>query len=284
MTEDWGFFERRTDTELMRILINCEWRTDAPLDRLPELLSVTVNLYSVGKSRAARQDAVARLTRLEAELEQALTDAVYIGRINTPSRLEYYYYGREGTGGLPQLREVLGRYPDLRIQAYSKLDSDWSFYRYLLPNDLEELLIHNAQMVYALVHKGDKIEKPRNVYHWLLFKDSGNRDHIGQKLKRLGYRIEEMKPDETKLGETKPGFPYPLVISRYEDVKLETINGRVQELYSLLRGSGGIYDGWGSVMKHTALQRLRIGGKRLFDALLSVFRKDTAGSSSVKRQ
>lgn len=268
MTDDWGFFERRSDNEQMRILVNSAWKKEKAPEH-DDLLSVTINLYPVKDYKSSRQAVIRQLEQIENELEETVVagkDAVYVGRINTARRLEYYFYiSPEHT--LKGLEAVIRKHGTYRIQHYRKPDPDWSFYRYLLPTALEELFIHNAQMVYALLHRGDDIKQPRNVYHWLLFKGSEERKRMRGRLEGMGYRIEDGKS-----GEPEPGFPYPLVISRFEDVRLETVNGRVDELYQLLNGSGGKYDGWGSVMKQKFQYRFRNGLKRWLAVLASPFK------------
>ncbi|AJY75806.1 DUF695 domain-containing protein [Paenibacillus beijingensis] len=268
MTDDWGFFERRTDTEHMRILVNSAWKQEgAP--KFGDLLSVTINLYPIKDYKSSKQTVIRQLEQIENELEQIITagaKAVYVGRINTPRRLEYYYY-ISSDHTLEGLDALLNKHRLYRMQQYRKEDSDWSFYRYLLPSALEELFIHNAQMVYALLHRGDDIKQPRNVYHWLLFKGSEERKRMRGRLEGMGYRIEDGKS-----GEPEPGFPYPLVISRFEDVRLETVNGRVDELYQLLNGNGGKYDGWGSVMKMKFQYRFKSSLKRWFDTIAATFK------------
>ncbi|OXM13040.1 DUF695 domain-containing protein [Paenibacillus herberti] len=260
MPDDWGFFERVSESkEQMRILVNCAWKKDAPPSGLGQLLSITINLYSVRSQQKSKVGMIAELEKLEQRLEDAVSaegEANYIGRINTPKRLEYYYYISDNAL-LNSLKAMLGQHQEYRLHYYAKPDPDWSFYRYMLPDALEELLIHNAQMVYALLNRGDDIRQPRNVYHWLLFRDSDERKMMRMKLEGMGYRIEEGKS-----GEPEPEYPYPLVISRFEDVRLETVNGRVDELYRMLGGNGGKYDGWGSVMKQPAIYRLRLWLKK----------------------
>ncbi|MCM3748165.1 DUF695 domain-containing protein [Paenibacillus pasadenensis] len=260
MPDDWGFFERVSESkEHMRILVNCAWKKEAPPQELGRLLSITINLYSVRSQQKNKTRMIAELESLEQQLETAVSasgQSIYVGRINTPKKLEYYYYMSENASFEP-LESALAEHREYRLHYYSKADPDWTFYRYMLPNTLEELFIHNAQMVFALLNRGDDIRQPRNVYHWLLFREPDDRTIMRMKLEGMGYRIEEGKS-----GEPEPEFPYPLVISRYEDVRLETVNGRVDELYRMLGGNGGKYDGWGSVMKQSAIYRLKLWIKK----------------------
>ncbi|QJC53228.1 DUF695 domain-containing protein [Paenibacillus albicereus] len=260
MPDDWGFFERMTESkEQMRILVNCAWKKETPPSELTRLLSITINLYSVRSRQKKKAAMIAELEKLEQRLEEAVLaggEAFYAGRINTPKRLEYYYY-IASDAVLEPLENMIREHQGYRLQYYAKPDPQWEFYRFMMPDTLEELFIHNAQMVYALLNRGDDIRQPRNVYHWLLFRDSDDRMMMRMKLEGMGYRIEEGKS-----GEPEPDYPYPLVISRYEDVRLETVNGRVDELYRVLGGGGGKYDGWGSVMKQPPLYRLRQWAKK----------------------
>ncbi|WP_020616031.1 DUF695 domain-containing protein [Paenibacillus daejeonensis] len=270
MAENWGFFERRTDREQMRILVNLAWREQSPPPGHTELLSATVNLMQLMSEHKDRREAVRVLERLESQLEEAAEasmKAVYIGRINTAKRLEFYYYTPPHQDQHEKQRELRSLFRDSGIVYYSKPDSDWSFYRYLLPDALEEMYIHNAQMVYALIHKGDHIERPRHVYHWLLFKQDEDRSAMKQAVEGLGYTVED-----GKVPEERPGYPYSLVVSRWEDVRLETVNERVGELHELVGKVDGRYDGWGAMLRLSWLKRLRLSAGRKIGSMQAVKR------------
>lgn len=271
MTDNWGFYERRTGNEQMRVLVNVGYKASAPLAEYADLLSITVNLYPVRANTRNNRQFVMQLEELESKLESWLkntTDAIYIGRINAATRLEFYYFVKNGQldGGV--LRSWLEENWPHRAQSYIKPDPEWEFYRFLLPSALEELYVHNAQMIYALIHKGDKITEPRNVYHWLLFREDEDRLKMEELLRTQGYVIEKDK-------ESKPenDFPYPLVISKYEDVRLDTVNARVRELHRLLDGSEGRYDGWGSTMRLSTANRFRRYMRRRTESAQSTLRR-----------
>ncbi|GGF97021.1 DUF695 domain-containing protein [Paenibacillus abyssi] len=267
MAEDWGFFERRTNQEHMRILINCGWKDDEPSAEYTELLSVTVNLLHMMDSKSSKQETVKTLEQLESRLETMLKKelaAVYIGRINTSKRLELYYYLSKERFQKEMVQTLEEEFKQYRVLFYIKSDPDWETYRYMLPSALEEMFIHNAQMVYALIHKGDHIERPRHVYHWLMFQRLDDRKEMKLSAERLGYRIEEADSSEEQ-----PGYPYSLVVSRWEDVRLETVNERVRELHPLVQQYRGKYDGWGSMMKLSLYQRTKLNLKKWITSIPS---------------
>ncbi|GBF73268.1 hypothetical protein PA598K_01553 [Paenibacillus sp. 598K] len=270
MADNWGFFERRTEQEQMRILVNMGWRQQKRPEGHSELLSATINLMQLMKEQKDRRNAVQALERLESRLEEALGAAlqtVYIGRINTAKRLEFYYYAPPDEEMEAKQRELRLLFRDDRIVFYSKPDPDWTFYRFLMPSELEEMYIHNAQMVYALIHKGDHIERPRQVYHWLMFRQDEDRAEMKQAVEHMGYKVED-----GKVPEERPEYPYSLVISRWEDVRLETVNERVGELYKLVDTVDGRYDGWGAVLRLSWLKRIRLGASRRIGAIQTLRR------------
>ncbi|QHW30715.1 DUF695 domain-containing protein [Paenibacillus rhizovicinus] len=271
MTDNWGFYERRTGSEQMRVLVNIGYKATSPLEEYKDLMSVTVNLYPVRESSRNNRQFILQLEELESKLEHwlnATSEAIYVGRINAATRLEFYYYAKEGRIDGAALREWLDEHWQHRAQSYIKPDPEWEFYRFLLPSPLEELYVHNAQMIYALIHKGDKISEPRNVYHWLLFREDDERLAMEELLQSEGYVIEKDK-------ESKPedDFPYPLVISKYEDVRLETVNARVRDLHRLLDGKMGRYDGWGATMRLSTANRFRRYMRRRKEMAHSTLRK-----------
>ncbi|MBW7474600.1 DUF695 domain-containing protein [Paenibacillus oenotherae] len=271
MTDNWGFYERRTESELLRVLVNAGYKSEAPLNGYDELLSITVNLYPIREKKHTKREFIKLLERFEARLEQWLSSlgaALYIGRINSMTRLEFYYYLGNGCVNEGMIREWMNNNWQFRTQYYIKPDPQWTFYNYMLPDQLEELFVHNAQMIYALIHKGDNINQPRNVYHWLFFQQDRDRQEMEYTLQNLGYRIEK-----DKKADPDTSYPYPLVISKYEDVRLDTVNDRVRELYRLISGHGGRYDGWGSIMKQSAGHRARQSLRRFVESVESSIKK-----------
>ncbi|BBH21624.1 hypothetical protein Back11_29690 [Paenibacillus baekrokdamisoli] len=271
MTDNWGFYERRSESDQLRVLVNIGYKGAAPLAEYSELFSVTINLYPVRTHNHSKRDFIKQLEQFESSLEQWLkkdAGAIYVGRINAATRLEFYYYVSSGRLNEELIRQWMDKHWAYRVQHYLKPDPEWSFYLFMLPDQLEELFVHNAQMIYALIHKGDDIKQPRHVYHWLLFQEDNQRREVESTLQTLGYRIEKEKE-----GSPENGYPYPLVISRFDDVKLDTVNERVRELYRLIIGKGGRYDGWGSVMKLSSGNRMRQQVRRFFDSIESSLRK-----------
>ncbi|EFM10006.1 protein of unknown function DUF1260 [Paenibacillus curdlanolyticus YK9] len=267
--EDWGFFERRMNGEHLRLLVNSGYKSEYPIASFDELLSVTVNVYRLSHSGKRRADAVAQLEQWASRLEKTMQQSGefhYIGRLHTEAKLEFYYYVPDSFED-ETIRALLRNEGDVRAQLYRKLDPEWSFYAYMLPDEREQLLIHNAQMVYALAHHGDQINRQRTVYHWLLFRHNDDRTGIKRSLEQLGYHIEDGKK-----GDPEPDYPYPLVISRQDDVRLDTLNRRVDELYGLLKDLEGKYDGWGSAMQLSLSARIKAYWRRLL-----------TGSASSKR-
>jgi hypothetical protein len=259
--EDWGFFERRANGEHLRLLVNSGYKDAYPIQNYHNLMSVTVNVYRLSHSGKKKMDAIAELERWTTQLEgmmRTLGNFHYVGRLHTESKLEFYYYVNESYDD-SAIRALIQSQQDVRAQLYRKLDPDWGFYAFMLPDDREQLLIHNAQMVYALAHYGDQINRQRTVYHWLLFRRNDDRVGIKHTLESMGYRIEEGKK-----GDPEPDYPYPLVISRTDDVRLDTLNRRVDELYRLLKGTEGKYDGWGSAMQLSLSARILAAVRRFF--------------------
>ncbi|MBD3917508.1 DUF695 domain-containing protein [Paenibacillus sp. PR3] len=264
--EDWGFFERRANGEHLRLLVNSGYKDAYPIHKYDELMSITVNVYRLSHSGKRKMDAIAELERWTARLEGVMRNTgnyYYVGRLHTESKLEFYYYVNESFDE-SSIRAHINSQQDVRAQMYRKPDPEWEFYAFMLPDDREQLLIHNAQMVYALAHHGDQINRQRTVYHWLLFRRNDDRIGIKGTLENMGYRIEEGKK-----GDPEPDYPYPLVISRTDDVRLDTLNRRVDELYRLLKGTEGKYDGWGSAMQLSLSARIRAAVRRFWGGAAS---------------
>ncbi|GAA3405653.1 DUF695 domain-containing protein [Paenibacillus hodogayensis] len=265
MAKQWDYFNRTTDQkEQMSVLVDAAHAGYAPLPGFTRLLSIVINLYAIATDKKERDSAQAKLGILERRLEHMLaehTQAIYIGRINTETRLEFYYYAKPGGAPHKKLAErVMALYPNYRWLAAERDDGDWSFYDYLRPNEVEKLYAKNNILLRSLSEKGDRLGIPRHVYHWLRFSTGEELAKAEAGVKRLGYGIVSAGMDADK-----PSYPHSLIVSKTHPIAIHAMNDSVGELYGLANECGGLYEGWGTDIRRKLWRRIvtSVGGKRI---------------------
>jgi regulator of RNase E activity RraB len=265
MGKQWDYFHRITEQrEHMSVLVDASYSGTAPLPGFTRLLSVVVNLYAIATDKEERDIAQAKLGILERRLEALFSEhiqALYIGRINTETRLEFYYYAEPGGEPHQKLAEtVMADYPKYRWVAAERDDAEWTFYAYLRPNDIEKLYAKNNILLQSLSQKGDRLDIARDVFHWLRFGSSENLRSAADSAKRLGYSVVNSDMDADK-----PTYQHTLIISKNQSLGVEVMNESVRELYDLTNTFSGKYEGWGTDIRQKLWRKLKSGitGKRI---------------------
>src|SRR5688500_5335791 len=107
-------------------------------------------------------------------------------------RLDYYY-----VSDTQQLRSALEALYKRRFGNYKpyiniKEDKKWEYYlSFLYPNEATLNYMGDQKVVLSLKNAGDKLEKPRQVDHWIYFETKKDRDKFLEYIKSEKFKIEE---------------------------------------------------------------------------------------------
>lgn len=93
-------------------------------------------------------------------------------------------------------------------------------------------------MLDVLERKGDTLERPRDVWHWIYFRTDADREKPSVAVTPLEYRVQS-KPDRKH-----KEYPKGICIVRFQSIKSPEINDAVIELFRLAKTHRGDYDGW----------------------------------------
>ena len=85
------------------------------------------------------------------------------------------------------LSEVMVAYPKYHFGYGSKYDKDWDgYFDFLYPSPQQFQSIQNRRVIDQLEKGGDKLNKPREVDHWIFFKSDNDRTNFLTKIKTDG--------------------------------------------------------------------------------------------------
>ena len=110
----------------------------------------------------------------------------------------------------------------------------------LTVEEREKRIALDKQVVEQLQKAGDKLEKPRNIDHWIYFPKDKTPDAFVVWAKKDGYAVEG--PTPTDKGELK------VKLSHTGVPKLEEISKHTLKLKETAKEYGGDYDGWETVV------------------------------------
>lgn len=242
MAENWDSYICNVNGELASIFVDLSLRQKAPDSTRPCLLFVWVKMHSPRPDGLSSQEEADVLWRLGSSLQTSLgkhLDAVFVGRVTTQGRREFYFYVPQVPLDSIAIDQALRSFSGYEYEIGTQEDSLWHQYLSVLYPSKEELQkIKNRQVLEVLQKNGDQLDQPREVSHWIYFRREADRDAFSHEMQELRYQIIPCKPD--------PQLPYPygVQIRRVDRVDEESINDTVVETFRFAQASDGDYDGW----------------------------------------
>ncbi|HWI93659.1 MAG TPA: DUF695 domain-containing protein [Flavisolibacter sp.] len=153
-------------------------------------------------------------------------------------RKDYYYIKDTNNIRLKLSALYKKQFPGYQPIINIREDASWEAYlTFLYPNEETMEYMNNEKVVTKLREAGDKLDKERQVDHWLYFSNAKSRDSFIVYAKAKDFKIESK--------ETREGAkPFQLHISRVDIVDLPSISKLTLELRREARKYDGDYDGW----------------------------------------
>src|SRR5690606_31557606 len=106
-------------------------------------------------------------------------------------RLDYIYV-TDSVSVRAELSELYKtEFPAYKYFIDIKFDSEWEVYlQFLYPNIETQEFMANEKVLVQLRQSGDDLSTPRQVDHWLYFKDKRSRNSFVESLNKEGFKIE----------------------------------------------------------------------------------------------
>jgi uncharacterized protein (TIGR01619 family) len=242
MPEGWKSYLCTVDDALASIALDLDLRKQVPDLSKPELLWVWVYFNSPRPDGLSSEEEFDKLIAIEQEITKRLErdySAILSGRITTSGRREFYYYGSHSAGFEATIADVLTHFRDYKFDCGVQKDPEWKQYlNVLYPSDEQRQRIENRSVLDVLAQKGDTLETPRDITHWIYFRTNNDREAFWQSIRPLEYRMQS-QPDNPD-----SEFPFGLCIVRLQSVKQDAVDKAVIELFRRAKEFRGDYDGW----------------------------------------
>lgn len=242
MAENWDSYFCNVNDVLASIFLNLELRKIAPNRKKPNLLWVWVYMKSPRADGLSSRQEFDTLCAIEDRLTNMMADrfdAEFCGRITTDGRREFYYYAPRSEQLEHAFREALAQFTGYEFDCGSKHDPNWTqYFDVLYPSEESRQRMENRKVLDVLEQKGDTLERPRDVWHWIYFRTDADREQFLFAVTRLEYRLQS-KPDRKD-----KEYPKGICVVRFQSVKSQEIDDAVIELFRLVKAHSGDYDGW----------------------------------------
>lgn len=242
MSEKWDFFLSTRQGKPASIFVDIGIAQEAPRQGYPVRLGVLVKQKSPRPDGLTTKEEADRLWAVEDALVPAVAawGGVYVGRMTTDGRRDYFFYAPSSGGFGVMVTRVMEPFA-YSFRAVHAADPDWSYYfRALYPTPRDWQRIMNRHVLENPQRGGDDLSKSRRIFHWLYFSSEANRDLCAEAARGRGFGTRLLpaspKPDNK--------FPLGLQLHRIDSVAPKAIDDLSMGLLALAQENGGQYDGW----------------------------------------
>lgn len=182
MAENWGSYFCNVNDVLASIFLNLELRKTAPDRKKPTLLWIWVYMESPREDGLSSNEEFDTLRAIEDQLTSVMADrfeAVFCGRITTDGRREFYFYAVHSEHLEHTVEEKLTQFKGYQFDCGSKQDPNWTQYLDVLyPSEESRQNMENRRVLDVLEQKGDTLQRPRDVWHWIYFRTDADREQF----------------------------------------------------------------------------------------------------------
>lgn len=166
---------------------------------------------------------------------------IQVGRVTTDGIRDIIFYSNREEQ--KDLMEAAARFIEPHGYKYEifliEEEENWEFYfDFLYPNPYQQQHMNNRVVIEALEERGDKLDAPRKVVHWLCFENMIMLKRFEKTIKKEGFFIEEESVETNEEGK------YVLTIYRMDTIDYSSINEVTDLLVEISEKYKGEYDGW----------------------------------------
>jgi hypothetical protein len=241
---DWINYVIKEDNRLIVVTVDLQYDQFKPDLKYLVLVGSTIRRHCQ-KNGYPDQTGIEKADQFSNTIDSVIavtTDFRKVAMLSYFCKIYDIYYVKDTAQLKNRIASSLKRkFPGKKHSIGFEKDKNWKFYyRSLFPKVFTEEYIIDHEIITQLVMNGDKLEKKRDVRHWLYFDRKEQRSYFIQKIKHLGYKADSLN----YIKDLK--YPYELMIRKNEFVDPVSVSATTKTLTLLVRMNHGIYDRWDS--------------------------------------
>ncbi|KXK49259.1 MAG: Regulator of ribonuclease activity B [Chlorobi bacterium OLB5] len=241
--ENWDFYFTQIEDSPVSVFVDLGLNRVLPVAENPFVLTMFIEMLNPLENGFCTKEESEELFKIEDRITPLLVNksgAIFAGRMTYDGDRVLYYYLKTKDGAKKSINAAMAEFPDYSFSVNIEDDPEWEYYTDdLYPRDYELHTIMNRHIVQNMKEHGDNGSLPREVNHFIYFKEEAGRKNFADEAVKMGYEIASMHiVDDSK------EFPLSLIIKRYEPVKYDEVNDTTSLLYDMAEDNGGRYDGW----------------------------------------
>jgi hypothetical protein len=241
--ENWDVYVAQYNKGPASIMLNMGLKKIAPVTNLPFVLVTGVKFKDCPFDGMPSQKEFTNLYKISDSVKTTIDSKVknnLVGAFTYQCERLDYFYVADTTG----LRQQLTALYKNRFSSYIpyiniKADKEWKGYLdFLYPNEEAFEFMQNQKVIIRLQKEGDKLNKERQVDHWLYFSTEADRNCF------ISYAVQKNFKIESKEKTANLSHPFKLHLSRTDKVDMASISKITLELRRQAKKCNGEYDGW----------------------------------------
>ena len=249
LPQNWDFFMCRIEGAPASIRTNLALIEVAPLEGLSQRLQFYIKMQNPRPDGLSSNEEYPILCDIEDAIGEKAeaTGAVSAGVVKSEGFLELWFYTQNAEALAKTCEEALQAFEGYQSGYNIAEDPEWEdYFGFLYPDEFSYQTMQNRKVLMQLEKNGDKMEVPREIDHFIYFKEAAQQQAFAKEVEAKGFKV--LLSDEKTVEERKAEnytHPYTVQASR-EDSPLD-IDDIVWDLLELASSFEGEYDGWGCV-------------------------------------
>ena len=244
--QDWAaYLTTIENVKVGSIMVDLGLKAVAPVTNKPNRLRVQIPMNTLDENGLPSPQEFEALNNVDESVSTALvekTEAIYAGHLYHEGVMTLYYYAGEDSRFDSVLSEAMSAFPNYKHGSQIDRDENWEFYRdFLYPLPIQLQSIGNQKTINIFAERGDKLDKERQVDHWIYFSTDQDRQKFLATIEGKGFKVEKQD-----VIEATDGRPFLLQISRFDKLTSAAADQYMLELWQIAEDCNGNYDGWES--------------------------------------
>ena len=247
LPQNWDFFMCRIEGAPASIRTNLALIEVAPLEGLSQRLQFYIKMQNPRPDGLSSNEEYPILCDIEDAIGEKAeaTGAVLAGVVKSEGFLELWFYTQNAEALAKTCEDALQTFEGYQSGYNIAEDPEWEdYFDFLYPDEFSYQTMQNRKVLMQLEKNGDKMEVPREIDHFIYFKEAAQQQAFAKEAEAKGFKVR-FNDDEFVEERKAEGKEYPYMVEATREDSPLDIDDIVWDLLELASPFEGDYDGWG---------------------------------------
>ena len=247
LPQNWDFFMCRIEGAPASIRTNLALIEVAPLEGLTQRLQFYIKMQNPRPDGLSSNEEYPILCDIEDAIGEKAeaTGAVLAGVVKSEGFLELWFYTQNAEALAKTCEDALQTFEGYQSGYNIAEDPEWEdYFDFLYPDEFSYQTMQNRKVLMQLEKNGDKMEVPREIDHFIYFKEAAQQQAFAKEAEAKGFKVR-FNDDEFVEDRKAEGKEYPYMVEATREDSPLDIDDIVWDLLELASPFEGNYDGWG---------------------------------------